>query len=163
MLLDSFAASLHDRRSDVTTRLFIAHATLAIDEAAPAHPAQRLRPRLRERSLHPALWRSADPDGLCRESQQIVARAFQIAACDLRQPSRCRPEIALARQAATYLANVAGGVAFRDVARVFGRHPSTVAHACHRIEDLRENLLLDRSLSLLEGALRCTFRLPDLH
>ena len=61
-----------------------------------------------------------------------------------------------------YLANVAGGISFTDVARGFGRNRSTVAHACGLIEDLRDDPNLDRSMTLLEGALRSTFRLPDL-
>ena len=99
----------------------------------------------------------------CRETQQIVAHAFQVDLSDLRHPTRRRANIALARQAAMYLANVAGGVSFSDVARGFGRDRSTVAHACSRIEDLRDDPRFDRSLALLEGALRRTFRLPDLH
>lgn len=106
---------------------------------------------------------SADAEALCRETQQIVAHAFQVALTELRCRSRCGAEVALARQAAMYLANVAGGVSFPDVARGFGRDRSTVAHACSRIEDLRDDPSLDRSLALLEGALRSTFRLPDLH
>ena len=112
---------------------------------------------------NPTAQSSADPDALCRETQRIVARAFQITPMDLRCRSRCRAEVALARQAAMYLANVAGGVSFPDVARGFGRNRATVVHACSRIEDLRDDPSLDWSLTLLEGALRSTFRLPDLH
>jgi Bacterial dnaA protein helix-turn-helix len=104
----------------------------------------------------------ADPNHLCRETQQIVARVFQVSPVQLRQRSRGLADAALARQAAMYLANVAGGVSFKDVGRGFGRNRSTVAYACGRIEDLRDDPRLDLSLSLLEGALRSTFRMPDL-
>ena len=106
---------------------------------------------------------SADPALLCRQTRQIVAFAFQIDTSDMRRQSRGRADVALARQAAMYLANVAGGGSLSDVARNFGRDRSTVAHACKRIEDLRDAPDLDISLALLEGALRSTFRLPDLH
>lgn len=112
---------------------------------------------------HPAVLGSSTSAALCRETQQIVAHAFQISVSDLRQPTRCRADIALARQAAMYLANIVGGVSFSDVARGFGRDRSTVAHACGRIEDLRDDPGVDRSLALLESTLRSTFRMPDLH
>jgi hypothetical protein len=40
------------------------------------------------------------------------------------------------------------------VATAFGRHPSTVAHACHRMEDLRDDPQLDCHLTQLEDLLR---------
>ena len=98
----------------------------------------------------------------CREAQVLVARAFAIPADDLRQASRCRAPVALARQAAMYLANVAGGVNLTQVGQGFGRDRTTVAHACARIEDLRDDPRFDLSLTLLEGALRQSVRLPDL-
>jgi hypothetical protein len=128
-----------------------------------AHRVVRRRPGHRGFMPHPAALGSSDPAALCRETQKIVAHAFQIAVSDLRQPTRCRADIALARQAAMYLANIAGGVSLSDVARGFGRDRSTVAHACGRIEDWRDDPRVDRSLALLESALRSTFRMPDLH
>ena len=50
---------------------------------------------------------------------------------------------------------------YRDIAALlikggamFARDRTTVAHACCRIEDLRDDPSFDRSLDLLEGVLR---------
>ena len=101
-------------------------------------------------------------DTVCRLSQQLAARAFQVEVGDLRRPSRCRANIALARQAAMYLANVAGEVTFTDVARRFGRDRSTVSHACGLIEDLRDDAGMDAAIDLLSDALRASCRMNDL-
>lgn len=61
-----------------------------------------------------------------------------------------------------YLANVAGGIAFSDVARGFGRDRSTVSYACGVIEDLRDDADLDIALDLLGDALRALCRMPSL-
>lgn len=62
-----------------------------------------------------------------------------------------------------YLANVGAGVSFSDVGRSFRRDRTTVAHACGRIEDLRDDPAWDLPLTLIEGALRAMLRMPDLH
>ena len=90
----------------------------------------------------------------------VVARACDIPVRALRRRSRCSPGIAHARQMAMYLANIAGGIGFAEVGRGFGRDRSTVAHACARIEDLRDDPGIDRALTLLEAALRGAFRMP---
>lgn len=101
-----------------------------------------------------------DTDLFCREAQVIVARACLVSPPSLRCPSRNTNKIARARQIAMYLANVAGGVTLTDVGRGFGRDRTTVAHACAIVEDLRDEPSVDRSLDLLESALRIAFRLP---
>lgn len=51
---------------------------------------------------------------------------------------RCRPEIAEARMLAMYLTHVLLGRTYSEVGEFFGRDRTTVAHACARIEDLRD-------------------------
>lgn len=67
---------------------------------------------------------------------------------------RCAAPVAQARQLAMYVAHVGLGVSQLDVARAFMRDRSTVAHACHRIEDLRENDTFDAQVSRLENGAR---------
>jgi hypothetical protein len=59
----------------------------------------------------------------------------------------------LARQTAMYLANVAFGLSFTEISKLFGRDRTTVTHACAVIEDLRDNVAVDRALTILEAAL----------
>ena len=53
-----------------------------------------------------------------------------------------------------YLAHVVLGLTLTEVGQVFARDRTTVAYACGRVEDLRDDLAFDRSLELLEGVLR---------
>ena len=85
---------------------------------------------------------------------QAVLRVFMVASADVWSITRGRPNAALARQVAMYLAHVACGLSLTEVGHVFNRDRTTVAHACGRVEDLRDDLAFDRSLELLEGVMR---------
>lgn len=61
---------------------------------------------------------------------------------------------ALARQVAMYLCHVAFELSLARVASAFGRDRSTVAYACHAVEDRREEASFDRWIAELEGMLR---------
>ncbi len=52
---------------------------------------------------------------------------------------RGSPAEARARQVAMYLLRASLGMSLSRVARAFGRDRSTVSHACHVIEDLRDD------------------------
>ena len=54
---------------------------------------------------------------------------------------------------AMYLAHVAFRLSFTQVGRLFGRDRTTVAHACGVIEDLRDDQIIDRALTVLTAAL----------
>jgi chromosomal replication initiation ATPase DnaA len=73
--------------------------------------------------------------------------------------AKCRraPDV-LARQAAMYLANVAFGLSYTEISTVFRRDRTTVAHACAIIEDLRDDPVMDRTLTALEAALTASNR-----
>jgi chromosomal replication initiation ATPase DnaA len=60
----------------------------------------------------------------------------------------------LARQVAMYLCHVAFELSLARVAIAFGRDRSTVAHACHQIEDRRESAAFDDWIGALEDMLR---------
>ena len=61
---------------------------------------------------------------------------------------------AFARQIAMYLCHVAFEFSLGRVALAFGRDRSTAAHACHVIEDRREDGGFDAWIDALEDALR---------
>jgi chromosomal replication initiation ATPase DnaA len=86
--------------------------------------------------------------------EHIVAPAFAVRCTALWAETRGNPSEAFARQVAMYLAHVGFGLSLKEVARLFARDRSTVAHACALIEDRRDAAPLDRALDLLEGALR---------
>ncbi|WP_083656798.1 helix-turn-helix domain-containing protein [Mongoliimonas terrestris] len=85
--------------------------------------------------------------------EQVVLRAFDLGADTLRHPTRGRQSPARARQVAMYLLHVRLGVTLSTCARAFGRDRTTAAHACRRVEDMRENHRLDVRLNSLEAAI----------
>ncbi|MEJ0023711.1 MAG: helix-turn-helix domain-containing protein [Alphaproteobacteria bacterium] len=61
---------------------------------------------------------------------------------------------ATARQAAMYLTDVAFEMSLARVAIAFGRDRSTVAHACHVMEERRDDAEMDAWLDAMESALK---------
>ena len=59
-------------------------------------------------------------------------------------------------------AHVAFELPLSRVALAFGRDRSTAAHACHRIEDRRDDRAFDDYMDALEAALRTAPRLSGL-
>lgn len=92
--------------------------------------------------------------------QQAVVPVFAVADAELWSATRGSPTAAFARQAAMYLAHVGCGLNFSEVGRLFARDRTTVAHACELIEQRREDPVFDRSLELLESAMRLFSPLP---
>jgi len=87
-------------------------------------------------------------------TQIVVAHAYGVPLDDIRAPSRGAKQAALARQVAMYLAHIVFAMSMRDVARGFGRKHSTCCHAIQRVEALREDPELNRTLGWLESTLR---------
>lgn len=69
-------------------------------------------------------------------------------------PTRGAAAAAFARQLAMYLAHVAFEMSLSRIAIAFGRDRSTVAHACHLIEDRRDDAAFDAWIDGLEAMLR---------
>lgn len=89
-----------------------------------------------------------------RLAQSAVAYAFDVPQQELEQPTRRSRKAAFARQAAMYLAHVAFELSLSRVALAFGRDRTTAAHACHRIEDQRDDADFDQHMDALETCLR---------
>lgn len=96
--------------------------------------------------------------------RQIVAASLQLAAdalgVELRHlvAAKRLSKVAYARQLAMYLCHVVGDMSLRDVAEEFGRDRTTVGHACHAVEERRENPILDRQVEHLERVFRMEIR-----
>ncbi len=82
--------------------------------------------------------------------EAAIGEIFGVACADLAAASRGKAPVALARQAAMYLAHVSCGLSLTDVGTIFGRDRTTVAHACAVIEDRRDDPVFDRALELME-------------
>src|SRR5690606_23857078 len=70
---------------------------------------------------------------------KTVADATGVSRRQLMQPTRGMAHIASARQLAVYLVHVLLERSLTDVGRCFGRDRTTIAHACSRIEDQRDD------------------------
>ncbi len=85
---------------------------------------------------------------------QTVAYAFGVPATQIDSATRGAARAALARQVAIYLTHVAFELSLTRTAEAFRRDRSTAAHACHRIEDRRDDAAFDAKLDELEACLR---------
>ena len=90
---------------------------------------------------------------IMHEAIELAANACSVPYNDILAGRRNGP-VAFARQVAMYLCHVVGDLSIRDVADELARDRSTVSHACHAIEDRREDPVFDRDIDALEAALR---------
>lgn len=98
--------------------------------------------------------REREDQARARLALQTVAYAFGVPAEEIDQPTRGAARASLARQVAIYLTHVAFEMSLQRCAAAFGRDRSTVAYACHRIEDRRDDAGFDAFLDGLETCLR---------
>lgn len=91
-----------------------------------------------------------EADRLRHLIEQAIGDVFGVKSADLSKPSRGKASVALARQAAMYIAHVSCGLSLTDVGLIFARDRTTVAHACAVIEDRRDDPVFDRALELME-------------
>ncbi|MGI9421997.1 MAG: helix-turn-helix domain-containing protein [Hyphomicrobiaceae bacterium] len=89
----------------------------------------------------------------------VVATVFEVDATLLVLNKRGIAPVARARQVAMYLAHVGCGLSLTEVGRLFERDRTTVAHACHVIEEHREDNAFDQVIETLEHAVRTVNRL----
>lgn len=84
----------------------------------------------------------------------LVAMTTGVPAGEIAAVTRARAPAARARQIAMYLAHVGFSWPLARVAAAFGRDRTTASHACHRIEDLRDDAVFDARLAAMEACLR---------
>lgn len=84
----------------------------------------------------------------------VASYALGVPSADIVSNARGSLEVAFARQIAMYLCHVGFELSLTRIAIAFQRDRSTVAHACHAIEDRRDEADFDRWIGALEGMLR---------
>jgi hypothetical protein len=95
---------------------------------------------------------AADMQRACAIAQTVVAIAMGQRAPTLQAEPAPARAATFARQIAMYLAHVGFGISMAEIGRVFGRDRTTVVHACHLIEDRRDEVRFDHLLDQLEQA-----------
>ena len=97
--------------------------------------------------------KAVEGESACRFVEALVSAATGIGIAELRATNRGEAREAFARQTAMYLAHVGLGLSLSQVGSNFGRDRTTVAHACARVEDRRDDPKFERVLACLETAL----------
>jgi len=96
---------------------------------------------------------------LCEGMLDIASALFSVCGKELRRPGRTSLGVARVRQIAMYVAHVGLGLSMSEVGRGFGRDRTTVLHACHLVEDLRDDGDFDRMVTITEKVARAAFRM----
>ncbi|WP_246727682.1 helix-turn-helix domain-containing protein [Chelativorans sp. Marseille-P2723] len=95
---------------------------------------------------------------ICECVMDIVAALFNVSGKELRRPDRSSTSVARVRQIGMYVAHVTLGLNMTEIGRGFGRDRTTVQHACHLIEDLRDDEDFDRIVHMTEQVTAAAFR-----
>ncbi len=101
-------------------------------------------------------------DGYTELLINLVSVATQTSRGALLMRRRGEASVAHARQIAMYLSHTGYGNSLTKVGAQFGRDKSTVGHAVHIVEDLREDAGFELWISELEAALDAGKRCLDL-
>jgi chromosomal replication initiation ATPase DnaA len=94
---------------------------------------------------------------ICEAMQDVLAACFSVPGRELRAQGRARAEICRVRQIGMYVAHVIAGLSMLEVGLGFQRDRSTVAHACHLIEDLRDDPDFERVILMIERIAEAVF------
>ncbi len=95
---------------------------------------------------------------VCEAMIDICAALFNVSSKDLRQTGRNAADISRVRQIAMYVTHVSLEISMQEVGRGFGRDRTTVRHACHLVEDLRDDTDFDRAVVMTERVAIAAFR-----
>lgn len=87
-------------------------------------------------------------------SAAVTSFALNVEPDDIFGDLRGSADVALARHVAMYLCHVGFELSLARVAVAFGRDRSTVAYACHAIEDRRDQPAFEHWIGALEMVLR---------
>jgi chromosomal replication initiation ATPase DnaA len=87
--------------------------------------------------------RRGEDEASAKLSAGVTGFALRVPPEEILDAGRGSADAAFARQVAMYLCHVSFELSLARVALAFGRDRSTVAHACHVIEDRREEPQFD--------------------
>lgn len=91
---------------------------------------------------------------IAREAMEIASEACNVTLDEMQAPDRKRAKVSFARQLAMYLCHVVGQMSLSDISSMFGRDRTTVAYACHIIEDRRDSPFFNAQLEYMETTMR---------
>ena len=83
----------------------------------------------------------------------IIRLVYRVDMRYLLGPSLGGKHLSLARQEMYYLAHCCYGISYTELGRLTRRDRTSISHGCQRIEDLRDDVGVDKSLFFIELAL----------
>ena len=84
----------------------------------------------------------------------LVAHALNIEQKKILVPKRSQKNITLARQITSYLMHVACQINISKTARLLKKDRATITHACHKIENQRDNPIFNYMIDHLEAVIK---------
>ncbi|KFB10672.1 helix-turn-helix domain-containing protein [Nitratireductor basaltis] len=99
---------------------------------------------------------------ICECVLDIVAALFNVSGKELRAGGRAPTSVVRVRQIGMYVAHVVLQLNMTEIGRGFGRDRTTVQHACHMIEDLRDDEEFDRIVAMTERVTAAAFRQTEM-
>lgn len=93
---------------------------------------------------------------------QMVASTVDLPPEKLLQCNRGKANAARARQMSIYLMHTTLSFSYTEIGKIYSKDRTTIAHACHVIEDLRDNESFDLQLNRLERIICTVLRLSDV-
>jgi hypothetical protein len=99
---------------------------------------------------------------VCRFVSQITAETISLLSDRVIVRSERRRPSCHVRQISMYVCHVALRMSFSDIGAAFGRDRTTVGHACHVVEDRRDDVAFDEFVSAIERMATAVFQSSDL-
>lgn len=95
---------------------------------------------------------------LCDALVDVISALSGVDSKELRAVGKGGRDIARLRQITFYVAHVILEVSMRDIAMAFGCDRTTVRHACHLVEDLRDDHEFDQVVTVAERVAGASLR-----
>jgi len=92
---------------------------------------------------------------------QMVAATVDLPPEKLLQCNRGKASAARARQISIYLMHTTLSFSYTEIGKIYSKDRTTISHACHVIEDLRDNESFDLKLNRLERMIGVVLKLSD--
>jgi chromosomal replication initiation ATPase DnaA len=95
---------------------------------------------------------------LCEGMIDVTAALFNVSSKEMRRTGRTAIDVSRVRQIAMYVTHVVLGLSMMEVGKGFQRDRTTVLHACHLIEDMRDDGEFDGIVGMTERVAVAAFR-----
>lgn len=118
---------------------------------------RELKTAFDERFCPAGKMRDEETIAICDGMIDILAACFSIPSLEIRSNGRSNASVARVRQIGMYVCHVVLGLTMLEVASGFVQDRSTVVHACHLVEDMRDDFDFDAIVATIERIAQAAF------